>query len=167
MWVLLLVVLLVVLSAILKGCKAAPQRIGEQAAAIRQVASSSRERFVAVDDRDGEAEQDRIMSLAEEISVDATLVDPTEPWWSGAVRNAAMALAVVAVVVLLWQTGIAAAIRGMFGLLPRRSVATAKLLSEVVEPNSQTSVREAVAAMRASDPLLDAAYRRVRNAEHH
>ncbi len=157
------ILLLIVLSAIMSGCKSAPQRISERAVAIRETASSSRDRFQEAGIRAGVAEQDEIISLANGISVDATQVDPTEPWWLPMVEYGAIAAILLAIVAILWQTGIGSAIRAAVGWLPRKSVNAAKLLHEAVDQEHETSVREAVAALRVMDPALDAAYRRLRN----
>lgn len=157
------IILLLVLSAVL-GCKSAPQRISERAVEIRETAQSSKDRFVQAGDPAGKREQEHIMALANDISVDATQVDPTEPWWLPMVEYGAIAAILLAIVAILWQTGIGAAIRSMLGWLPRKSVSAAKLLHEAVDQEHETSVREAVAALRVMDPALDAAYRRIRNA---
>ena len=51
------ILLLIVLSAIMSGCKSAPQRISERAVAIRETASSSKDRFQEAGIRAGVAEQ--------------------------------------------------------------------------------------------------------------
>lgn len=158
------ILLCIVLSAILSGCKSAPQRISERAVAIQQTASSSKDRFEEAGIRAGVAEQEEIIELANGINVDATQVDPTEPWWVPMVEYGAIAAILLAIVAILWQTGIGAAIRAALGWLPRKSVSAAKLLHEAVDQEHETSLREAVAALRVMDPTLDAAYRKIRNA---
>jgi len=156
------IILLLVLTAMI-GCKSAPQRISERAVEIRETAQSSKDRFIQAGDPAGKREQEHIMSLANEISVDSTLVDPTEPWWLPLVEYGVVAAILLAIVAILWQTGIGTAMRSMLGWLPRKSVSAAKLLHEAVDQEHETSVREAVAALRVMDPALDAAYRRIRN----
>jgi hypothetical protein len=156
------IILLLVLTAML-GCKSAPQRISERAVEIRETAQSSKDRFIQAGDPAGKREQEHIISLANEISVDSTQVDPTEPWWLPMVEYGAIAAILLAIVAILWQTGIGTAMRSMLGWLPRKSVSAAKLLHEAVDQEHETSVREAVAALRVMDPALDAAYRRIRN----
>jgi len=156
------IILLLVLTAMI-GCKSAPQRISERAVEIRETAQSSKDRFIQAGDPAGKREQEHIISLANEISVDSTQVDPTEPWWLSMVEYGAIAAILLAVVAILWQTGIGTAMRSMLGWLPRKSVSAAKLLHEAVDQEHETSVREAVAALRVMDPALDAAYRRIRN----
>jgi hypothetical protein len=156
------IILLLVLTAMI-GCKSAPQRISERAVEIRETAQSSRDRFIHAGDPAGKREQEHIISLANEISVDSTQVDPTEPWWLSMVEYGTIAAILLAIVAILWQTGIGTAMRSMLGWLPRKSVSAAKLLHEAVDQEHETSVREAVAALRVMDPALDAAYRRIRN----
>lgn len=157
------ILLLLVVSGIMSGCKSAPQRISERAVSIRETAASSRERFREADIQAGVREQEEIISLANGISVDATQVDPTQPWWLPMVEYGAIAAILLAIVAILWQTGLGSAIRAAVGWLPRKSVSAAKLLHEAVDQEHETSVREAVAALRVMDPTLDAAYRRLRN----
>jgi hypothetical protein len=157
------IILLLVLTAMI-GCKSAPQRISERAVGIRETAQSSKDRFIQAGDPAGKREQEHIISLANEISVDSTLVDPTEPWWLPLVEYGAIAAILLAVGMILWQTGIGTAMRSMLGWLPRKSVSAAKLLHEAVDQHHETSVREAVAALRVMDPTLDAAYRKITNA---
>jgi hypothetical protein len=156
------IILLLVLTAMI-GCKSAPQRISERAVEIRETAQSSKDRFIQAGDPAGKREQEHIISLANEISVDSTQVDPTEPWWLSMVEYGTIAAILLAIVAILWQTGIGTAMRSMLGWLPRKSVSAAKLLHEAVDQGHETSLREAVAALRVMDPALDAAYRRIRN----
>ena len=156
------IILLLVLTAMI-GCKSAPQRISERAVEIRETAQSSKDRFIQAGDPAGKREQEHIISLANEISVDSTQVDPTEPWWLSMVEYGTIAAILLAIVAILWQTGIGTAMRSMLGWLPRKSVSAAKLLHEAVDQEHETSLREAVAALRVMDPALDAAYRRIRN----
>ena len=77
-----------------------------------------------------------------------------------------MALAGVAVAFVLWQSGAFTALRIAIGWLPRRQVATAELAADMLDPARPESEREFVAAMRARDPVFDAAYRRIKKGKH-
>jgi len=142
---------------LLAGCTAAPERIAGRAGEIRTLADSSRDRFVAHADHAGQQEQERIVELAAEIGVDAATVDPTTPQWVSTLELALYAAITVAVVVILWQTGLGTAVRRLLGWIPRRQRSAAKLLRESIQHPDQ--IREAVAAIRQADPLIDAAYR--------
>jgi hypothetical protein len=135
-----------------------PQRIAEEAGAIRDLAESSRQRFVTHQDTAGEAEQVEIIDRSSAIAVHAAGVQDVEPPILQTVELVAVAVAVVAAVVLAWQLGLGILLRRLFGWIPERERCAAKLLRESVA--GETNLREAVAVMRAQDPLFDAAYRR-------
>jgi hypothetical protein len=68
----------------------------------------------------------------------------------------------VAVVVVLWQTGICNAIRVSLGWIPRRKQATAELAVDMLNPDRPEGEREFIAALRAQDEGFDLAYRRAK-----
>jgi hypothetical protein len=70
------------------------------------------------------------------------------------------AVVALAVIVLLWQTGLGTAIRIAVGWLPRKKVASAELAADMLDDTRPEKDREMVAAMRASDPEFDAAFRK-------
>ena len=144
------------LCLLLLGCSA-PERIASNAGDIRTLAESSRSRFVEHRDTAGAAEQTEIIDLAAAISVDAARVDPTTPAWQGTLELALWAGLAIALCVILWQTGLGAMIRGLVGWIPQRQRSAAKLLREAVENPQQ--IREAAAAVRTADPLINAAWK--------
>jgi len=144
------------LCLVLAACSA-PERIASNAGDIRTLAESSRSRFVGHDDPAGVAEQTEIIERAAAISVDAARVDPTQPAWQGTLELALYAALAVALVVILWQTGIGAMLRGLVGWIPNRQRSAAKLLREAVDNPDQ--IREAAAAVRTADPLINAAWK--------
>jgi hypothetical protein len=66
----------------------------------------------------------------------------------------------VAVAAILWQTGIGAAIRVALGWIPRPSLRDAALARDVMENSNPATIREYIAAKRASDPVWEAAWKR-------
>lgn len=96
-------------------------------------------------------------------------VTDKEPAWLQGLKKAAWIVAPVALVILLWQTGIGAIIKkfvwslGFF--IPRATVLSAKFDAETLEPGVPSpSPREAVAARRGADPAYDIAYLRAQKA---
>ena len=144
------------LLALLVGCSA-PERIATNAGDIRTLAESSRSRFMDHDDPAGVAEQTDIIQKAAAISVDATRVDPTAPAWQGTLELALWAGLAIALCVILWQTGLGAMLRGLVGWIPQRQRSAAKLLREAVD--NPDTIREAAAAVRTADPLINAAWK--------
>jgi hypothetical protein len=87
-------------------------------------------------------------------------VEDQVPWWAALLKWLAGAVVVVGVAVILFQTGIGAAIRAAIGWIPRRKVQEANLAAAALDPSRAEGLRELIAARRASDPLFDAAWRR-------
>jgi hypothetical protein len=69
-------------------------------------------------------------------------------------------VALIAVAVILWQTGLGAAVRVAIGWLPRKKVAQAELAADMLDPNSPEGDREMIAFMRSQDAEFDAAFKR-------
>lgn len=70
-----------------------------------------------------------------------------------------VAVLVVGGIVLLWQTGIGQAIKIGIGWLPKNKLREASLLQNVLADESPETIREFIAVKRASDPMLDAAWK--------
>ena len=157
-----MIYLLVVIASILiaPGCSPA-QRIAESTNAIRLEAAALADHGSRIGDKEVVTRANRIDLLAGGIAVDLSGVEDRTPAWLGMVTWIAVAAVVVAVMVILWQTGLGTMIRIAIGWIPRRKTAAAEMAADMLDPARPESEREFVAAARASDPLLDAAFRRV------
>jgi len=102
----------------------------------------------------------RIDALAGDISVDLSQVEDKTPAWVSMLQWWGIAIAAVAVLIVLWQSGAFTAIRIAIGWLPRRKVAQAEMAVDMLDPSRPEGDREMVAAMRAQDPVFDAAFRK-------
>lgn len=147
---LLLVLLLV-------GCNPV-QRISNHANAIRTEAQALGEYGQAIGDPVVVAGAQRIDGLAAGIHDELPNVTNKVPAWLSTLQWWGIAVAVVAVAFVLWQSGAFTAIRIAVGWLPRRKVAAAELALSTLDQDRPESERELVAALR-SDPEFDAAYR--------
>jgi len=107
----------------------------------------------------------RIHDLASDIHGRIPHLEDKTPVWLSALWWAAAAAALVAVAVILWQTGLGTAVRVAVGWLPRRKVQDADLAAGMLDPDKPEDAREYVAARRASDPEFDAAWRRIHKKE--
>jgi hypothetical protein len=89
-------------------------------------------------------------------------VKDSTPWWADMITYGFVALAIIGVCFLLWYTGIGSLLQRLFysmGLfIPDRKQQQAKMLIEAQDDQNPTTIREAVATLRASDPALNAAY---------
>jgi hypothetical protein len=82
------------------------------------------------------------------------------PAWLSTLKWWGIAVAVVGIAFLLWQSGVGTAIRIAIGWLPRKKVAQAELAADMLDPNSPEGDREYVAFMRSQDAEFDAAFKR-------
>ena len=69
----------------------------------------------------------------------------------------AIAAVLIAVAVILWQTGIGTALRAVLGWIPQRTRNDAKLAASVLNEEKPENVREWIAAKRA-DPVWNRAF---------
>lgn len=109
----------------------------------------------------------RIYDLAAHIHERLPDLEDKEPAWLSTLVWVSAAVVAVAVVVLLWQTGLGQAIRVAVGWLPRKKVSDAELAFSMLRPESKEDPREYVAARRGADPEFDAAWRRLSKKEAH
>jgi hypothetical protein len=154
---LLLVLLLV-------GCNPV-QRISNHANAIRTEAQALGEHGQATGDPVVVAGAERIDGLAAGIHDELPNVTNKVPAWLSTLQWWGIAVAVVAVAFVLWQTGIGTAIRVAVGWLPRRKVRDAEMAAAMLDDDKTENLREYIAARRGSDPAFDAAWRRIKNKE--
>ena len=146
---------------LLSGCSAT-QRISERTNDIREEAKLLSDHGQSINDPVVIASASRIDQLASQIHEHLPGTEDRVPAWLSTVGWVAIAIVAVAVVVLLWQTGIGTAIRVAIGWLPRRKVNDAELAAGMLDPANPEDAREYVAARRASDPEFDAAWRRLK-----
>jgi len=106
----------------------------------------------------------RIDTLAAGIHIALGGVEDKTPAWMSMLTWIAIAAVVVAVVVLLWQTGLGTMIRIAVGWLPRKQRQDADLAAGMLDPSKPEDAREYIAARRASDPYFDAAFKEARAA---
>jgi hypothetical protein len=138
------------------------QRIADRSNEIRAEAQVLRHHGQQADDAVVVHHAEVIDGLAAEIHGELPGVQDRVPAWLSTLKWWGIALAAVAVAFVLWQSGAFTALRIAIGWLPRRQVATAELAADMLDPARPESEREFVAAMRARDPVFDAAYRRIK-----
>jgi hypothetical protein len=138
------------------------QRIADRSNEIRAEAQVLRHHGQQADDAVVVHHAEVIDGLAADIHGELPGVQDRVPAWLSTMKWWGIALAAVAVAFVLWQSGAFTALRIAIGWLPRRQVATAELAADMLDPARPESEREFVAAMRARDPVFDAAYRRIK-----
>lgn len=86
------------------------------------------------------------------------------PWWATLLQYGFISIIGIALVVILWQTGIGQAIRLAIGWIPANKKKEASLAQSVLDETKPEGVREFIAAKRLSDPMFDAAWRKEQDA---
>ena len=100
-----------------------------------------------------------VLHETNQISVAVSGVKDIVPFWMTLIQWGLGAVVAVALVVLLWQTGIGTAIRLAIGWIPRRVQSEADLARQAMSSEDPTTVRELIAAKRAASPLFNAAFK--------
>lgn len=110
--------------------------------------------------------QDSIIETASEIRTELHGVQDTTPWWARMFSQFTIALIIIGVIVLLWQTGIGMFIKKLFwamGLfIPSRAIRSAEVDVKMLDEKNPLSKRESVAVRRTSDPAYEYALKKVR-----
>ena len=159
----------IILAVLTAGCSATKE-ISSSASVAASAAHSISERSVFII---AHSAQPEIVAAAVTIKADAEIilhetrqistavagVKDIVPFWMTLIQWGLGAVVAVALVVLLWQTGIGTLIRVAIGWIPRRVQNEADLAGKMLSDDPATA-REFVAAKRASDPLFAAAWGR-------
>jgi flagellar biosynthesis component FlhA len=123
------------------------------------IASEAQQTIIERSDQ-GLLEQATISSTVKEIIEATSSVKDAEPWWAVLLQYASVAVISLAVAIILWQTGVGLVIRRLIGFIPTAKKEEAKILDEALSSESETTIREAVAMLRAKDPELNEAFKR-------
>ena len=150
----------ILLASLLVGCSPLA-KVSRNTNAIREEAQVLIDHGQATGDKEVVTHAQRINDLAADTHTQLSGLEDKVPAWLSTLWMAALAVVVVGVVVLLWQTGLGTAVRVAIGWLPRAKVRDADLAAGMLDPNNPENAREYVAARRASDPEFDAAWRRL------
>ncbi len=159
---------LILLVALTAGCSAS-REIASSASVAASAAHSISERagFIVANSSQPEivaaavvikGDTAVILHEVSQISTAVAGVKDIVPFW-GHVQWALGAVVAVALVVLLFQTGIGTLIRVAIGWIPRKKQMDADLARQAMSDQDPTTMREYVAARRASDPLFAAAWK--------
>lgn len=136
------------------------ERIAGNTNSIRTDAQALIDHGHAIKDAQVVERATRIDTTAADIHVQLTQVQDITPAWLSTLRWWGVAVAVVGIAFLAWNSGIGTFVRVAIGWLPRKKVAAAELAVDMLDPNRPEGDREYVAAMRAQDPEFDAAFRK-------
>ena len=137
----------------------AQERAGTNARLATHIGSVSTQPDVVAEAATIVLEAQKIEHAAASIHEALPGVEDQTPWWANLMGWGFAAVIVVALVVLLWQTGIGQALRAAVGLIPRAKRTEAALAAATLDPAQTENVREWISAKRAADPLFDVAFR--------
>lgn len=140
-------------------------RISERTNQIRSEADALRVHGEAIHDKVVVDGANRISLLASDIHQTLPEVEDKVPAWMDMVVWGAIAVVAVAVVVILWQTGLGTAVRIAIGWIPRPVKRDADMAVAMMDPARTEDAREYIAARRAASPLFDSAYQKARAAQ--
>ena len=101
-----------------------------------------------------------ILDETKDISGAVGEVADITPWWANLLKYGFISISGIAVVVILWQTGLGTVIRLAVGWLPNRKVNEAKLAVSALDDTDPVTMREYIAVKRSSDPLFNAAWKK-------
>ena len=160
---------LILLAVLTAGCSATKE-IASSASVASSAAHSIYERSVFITTHSAQpeivaaavtikADADIILHETRQISTAVAGVKDIVPFWATLIQWGLGAVVAVALVALLWQTGLGTLIRVAIGWIPRRVQNEADLAGKMLSDDPATA-REFVAAKRASDPLFAAAWGR-------
>ena len=151
----------VIIVSLLAGCSPV-SRIANNTNEIRTQAQLLADHGMAINDPVVVTGATRIDTLAAGIHIALGGVEDKTPAWMSMLTWIAIAAVVVAVVVLLWQTGLGTMIRLAIGWLPRKQRQDADLAASMLDSSKPEDAREYIAARRFSDPYFDAAWKQAR-----
>ncbi len=150
---------LIAANLLLFGCSAS-ERIASNASAIQREAKD----LSAIGRDSGDmrviSHSETIYGLAADIHSELPKVEDQIPAWMSMMGLGFLALIVVAVAFILWNTGIGTAIRVAIGWIPRRKVREAEMAADMLSDASSENPREFIASKRGSDPMFDAAFKK-------
>lgn len=158
----------IILAALTAGCSATKE-IASSASIAASAAHSISERasFIVANSAQPEivaaavvikGDTAVILHEVSQISTAVAGVKDIVPFWATLLQWGLGAVVSVALVALLWQTGLGTLIRVAIGWIPRRVQNEADLAGKMLSEDPATA-REFVAAKRASDPLFAAAWK--------
>ena len=154
----------VVLVVALAGCSPV-ERIAGNTNVIREDAQALIDHGQATSDQEVVDRATRIDKNAADIHVQLTKVQDITPAWLSTLRWWGIAVAVAGIAFLAWNSGIGTAVRIAIGWLPRRKVSDAEMAAAMLSDDKTENPREYVAMRRGSDPMFEAAWRKLNKKE--
>jgi len=165
-----------ILLASMNGCSAV-QEISDSTGNIDKLSQSSEDRFVKIADistvkevdkeaEEGIIEQQEIQNSVSNIRQALPRVEDKSPSWMTLFERGSIVLILIAIIILLWQTGIGSLVRSLLysvkWFIPRKSMRDAEMDMKIADADHEMTIREAIASKRASDKAYDSAYKKLK-----
>jgi hypothetical protein len=156
------------------------EAISNETENIDNLSQSSEERFVKILDisdvkeidveaEHGIIEQQAIQNSVSEIRQVLPRVEDKDPSWMVLLGRLSFAGILIAIIILIWQTGIGTLIRRLLYsvtfFIPRKSRRDAEMDLKIADEKDDMDIREAIASKRSSDPAYNAAYEKLKKKE--
>ena len=176
-------VLVLIALSLSSGCSGV-KTISNRTVDIASLAQSSKTRFEIIEEEArktelidqvliaseasrGVKEQIEIIENTNDIVKVLPTIEDSVPWWATLLQYGLIAASIIGVLAILWYLGLGYPIKALmrnFSLfIPKGKKSAAKLLVEANDPTKETSIREMIAVLRATDPDFNAAYLKEKN----
>ena len=161
---------------LLMSCSSAVESINDESSTIDKLAQSSESRFVIIADLSDDStiqteteygiiEQQSIQNSVSEIRQVLPRVEDKDPSWMVLLERLSFAGILIAIIILIWQTGIGSLIRQLLYsvtlFIPRKSRRDAEMDLKIADSENDMTIREVIASKRSSDPAYNAAYEKL------
>ena len=171
LWFVLLLIIGWMLVVNLVGCSAV-ESINTDASNIERLAQSSETRFITIADlsdvdeidtqaKYGVTEQQEIQDSVANIRKELPRVEDKSPDWMVMIERLSIAGILIAIIILIWQTGIGTLIRRLLysvsWFIPSESKRQVEMDLKVADDKDPMTMREVI-AHRRSNPAYDSAY---------
>jgi len=162
---------------LLMSCSSAVESINSEASTIDKLAQSSESRFVVIADlsddstiqtetEHGIIEQQSIQNSVAEIREVLPRIEDKDPSWMTMIERLSIAGILIAIIILIWQTGIGTLVRRLLYsvtfFIPRKSRRDAEMDMKIADSENDMTINEVIASKRSSDPAYNAAYEKIK-----
>ena len=172
LWMMSMLVIIWMLVVSMVGCSSV-EAISTQASDIDRLAQSSETRFVTIADlsdvdeidtqaKYGVTEQQEIQDSVASIRKELPRIEDKSPDWMVMIERLSIAGILIAIIILIWQTGIGTLIRRLLysvsWFIPSASKRQVEMDLKVADDKDPMTMREVI-AHRRSNPAYDSAYK--------
>ena len=172
LWFMSIVIIVWMLVVSIVGCSSV-EAINTEASDIDRLAQSSETRFITIADlsdvdeidtqaKYGVTEQQEIQDSVANIRKELPRVEDKSPDWMVMIERLSIAGILIAIIILIWQTGIGNLIKRLLysvsWFIPSASKRQVEMDLKVADHENEMTMREVI-AHRRSDPAYDSAYK--------